>query len=75
MVKLYVIECRGMAGLDFTGRQPEQVFGDGAIKGIDTDDMAKIIFRHVPDAVLTGEDVSRWPSLVDPRWVARRRTW
>lgn len=73
---LYVIECRDNTGkLDFTEPQPDQVFGMGAITGISENEMASVIFRKLPDAVLTGECVSLWPSLFDPRFTARRKTW
>lgn len=72
----YVIECRTPEGkLDFTGQQPEAVFGMEAIQGISEDRMAKVIFRHDPDAVLTGDRISAWPSVIDSRWIARRKTW
>lgn len=76
MRELYVIECRNPDGkLDFSGRQPEEVFGRQAITGIDTDAMAKTVWRHAPEAVMTGDSVSLWPRAVDPRWTARRKTW
>ena len=73
---LCIIECRDENGsLDFTDPQPESVFGSGAITGMSSDKMASLISRRVPDAVMTGDSVSRWPSLIDPRWVARKKTW
>lgn len=72
----YIIECRDSAGnLDFTGRQPENVFGMGAIKGMDDDAIAKAVWREDPDATLDGASLLDWPSLIDPRWRARRKTW
>lgn len=73
---LYVIEARNPdGGLSFSDPQPESIFGNGAIYGITDDTMAKTIFRHQPDAVLTGDSVSTWPALLDSRFVARRKTW
>ena len=71
----YVIECRDDTGaLDFTGKQPEQAFGLGAITGISEDEMASIVWRYAPDAGLNG-NVSAWPTFVDPRFRARVKTW
>jgi hypothetical protein len=76
MSEIYVIECRRADGsLDFSEPQPETFFGNGAITGIDDDTMAKAIFRQVPDAILSGDAVSVWPRVIDPRWIARRKTW
>lgn len=75
MRDLYVIECRTNGQLDFIGPQPESVFGTAAITGITSDQMAKAIFRRVPDAVLDGRYVSSWPQQIDPRFVARPKTW
>lgn len=72
---LYVIECRTEGALDFTGAQPESVFGMAAITGIDDDAMANAVWRHKPDAVLDGRAVCAWPQLIDPRCVARIKTW
>lgn len=73
---LYVIEARDPDGtLDLRGKQPEEVFGLAAIKGITEDAMAKKIFAKFPDAVLRGDTISAWPSLFDSRWRARRKTW
>lgn len=76
MRNTYVIECRHPDGsLDFAGRQPEIFFGVAAIKGISEDAMAKRIFAAYPDAVLRGETITAWPSIVDSRWRARAKTW
>ncbi len=76
MRQLYVIECRKPDGsLDFLYPQPEVVFGEAAINGIDEDKMAKAIFRRIPDAVMDGRNISAWPALIDPRWSARAKTW
>jgi hypothetical protein len=75
---LYVIECRDTAGnLDFTGLQPEKIFGVASIAGITEDQMAKVIFRLCPDEsiVLTGETIAAWPAHVDARFRARVKTW
>lgn len=72
----YVIECRTPDGqLDFEGPQPESVFGERAITGIDDWQMSRVIFARVPDAVLDGRHIARWPSLIDKRWSARHKTW
>lgn len=72
----YVVECRHADGsLDFKEPQPERYFGIGAIQGLDSDAMAKAIFRTKPDALLTGDRVSLWPQEIDPRWTARVKTW
>jgi len=72
----YVIEKRSPNGvLLFDGIQPEEVFGFAAIRGITADQMAKIVFRNVPDAVLDGRFVSHWPAKIDSNFVARRKTW
>ena len=76
MTTTYVIECRDQSGnLDFTDPQPEQIFGMAAITGITEDQMAQVIWRRGLDPVLTGQDVPRWPSHVDPRFRARVKTW
>ena len=73
---LFVIECRAPDGtLDMTGQQPEAHFGIGAITGIDEERMARRVWYYEPTAVLTGDNIAKWPSFVDPRWVARRKTW
>lgn len=75
--QLWVIEARTSDGqLDLTAPQPESVFGLAAIRGITEDAMAKIVFRHVPDDIsLSGMAIGSWPAHIDPRWVARRKTW
>lgn len=76
MKTLYVIERRYHDGqLDLAESQPESVFGMPAITGIDSNAMAKAIFRRIPDAVLTGDSVAVWPALIDSRWIARVKTW
>jgi hypothetical protein len=41
------------------------------------DQIAKAVYRRNPDPafVLTGDSIATWPAFVDPRWVARRKTW
>jgi hypothetical protein len=74
----YIIECRKDDGtLDFSGVQPEQVFGHGAIGGMTDDEMAKVVFRKCPDlkdGAMHGRNIALWPSFVDSRFVARRKT-
>ena len=72
----WIIECRNYLGqLDFAEPQPESVFGMKAITGITEDEMAKAIFRKLPDAGMDGRSINLWPSLIDQRWMARRKTW
>lgn len=73
----YVIECRAPDGsLDLTGPQPENVFGLAAITGISEDAMARVLFSRCGDGiVLDGGNICGWPSKIDPRRKARRRTW
>lgn len=76
MDALYVIECRKPDGsLDFSGRQPERFFGNAAITGISENAMAKAVFRFKPDATMDGRHIARWPSIIDPRFIARQKTW
>ena len=73
---LFVIEARKPDGtLDLSGLQPETVFGMAAITGISEDGMARVIFRRLPEACLQGDRISSWPSMIDPRFKARRKTW
>jgi hypothetical protein len=73
---LWVIEPRTEDGhLDFIIPDPSDVFGKKSITGITSDEMAKVIFRQIPDAVLEGAKISTWPRLINPRWIARRKTW
>lgn len=70
----YIIECRKPDGsLDFSGRQPESVFGPGVYRGLTEDQIAKQVYAREPDAVLTGNRIASWPSVLDPRWIARKR--
>jgi len=76
MNRSYVIEKRQPDGsLDFSHPQPEDVFGLPAIVGISEQAIARTVFARQPDAVLTGDSISRWPSLIDPRFVARVKYW
>jgi hypothetical protein len=79
MRKLWVIECRKLDGtLDFSGAQPESIFGRASITGITDDSMAHIIYRTLPDlaeGVMCGDNIANWPKLIDPRWTAREKTW
>jgi hypothetical protein len=73
----YVIEARDEKGELLLGKypQPESFFGIFAIKGITENCMADAIFRKIPDASLQGADIPNWPKLIDPNWIARRKTW
>lgn len=74
---LYVIEARNPDGsLDLKGRQPESDFGMGAIHGMGEDAIAQVIFRKLPKATLSGmAGVTAWVRMIDPRYVARVKTW
>lgn len=75
-MNLWIIEARNVDGeLDFAQPQPESIFGMGAIQGMTEDQIAKVVFSRVPDAVLTGDSIARWPTLIDSRFHARRKTW
>lgn len=76
MRTLYVIEARTEeGGLDLRAPQPESVFGVEAITGIDDWAMSRVIYARFSDAVLRGDNIARWPALIDPRWIARVKTW
>jgi hypothetical protein len=76
MTNKYIIEARNTDGTRaLRGPQPETVFGNGAITGMSEDDIAKVIFRHKPEASLDGRNIAYWPSVIDERWIARRKTW
>jgi hypothetical protein len=76
MSKLWIIEARNADGsLKLDGPQPHEFFGMGAIHGIDDNAMARPIFRKIPDASLQGDRISTWPSLINPHWKARVKTW
>ena len=76
MRDLWIVECRDTTGaLDFVAPQPESVFGLASITGMTEDAMASVVFRHAPDASLRGDNMQLWPTFVDPRWTARRKTW
>jgi hypothetical protein len=78
MKTVYVIEARRPDGsLDLSGRQPEATFGPNAITGMDDWQMSRVILREVPEQFdkCRGDNVAEWPSFIDPRWHARRKTW
>jgi hypothetical protein len=76
MITQYVIEARTEEGtLKFDCPQPEEFFGQEAITGITTNQMAQAIYRAKPDAVLTGDTVAIWPRLINEHWTARPMTW
>ena len=73
---VYIIEARDTNGkLNLKCEQPENFFGKSAIKRISANEMARIIFREVPKAILDGQNIHAWPSIVNPIWKARKRTW
>lgn len=79
---LYVIESRDSEGRllfrDTDGKRlpmPEEVFGNAAITGITEDAMAKAIFAKAPEAILDGRFVAQWPTILNPNWKARVKTW
>lgn len=76
MTTFYIIERRyADSTLDFKRPQPEDIFGDGAIDGMTEDAIAKLVWRHNPDANLRGDNVMLWPSFVHPQFRARVKTW
>lgn len=76
MTTFYIIERRYADGrLDLSHVQPEDIFGDGAIDGMTEDAIAKMVWRHNPDANLRGVNVTMWPSFVHPQFRARVKTW
>jgi len=73
---LWIIEKRHPDGiLDFSEPQPESVFGMAAITGISSEKMARAIYRSATDPVLSGDRIAAWPSVLQPNWIARRKTW
>ncbi len=76
MRNLWIIEKRTPDGaLDFTAPQPESIFGLGAISGMTDWAISRVVYARKPDAVMSGDSIARWPSLIDPAFVARRKTW
>ncbi len=72
----WIIEARDEQGqLVFSCPQPEEWFTSLAIMGINEDQMARMIFRKLPDANLVGDNIPNWPRLLNPLWVARKKTW
>lgn len=84
MNELWIIEARNPDGsLNLTLPQPHDYFGLGAIRGMTEDAIAKAIFRRFPSAKsgsdtpipLHGTNIGEWPKNIDPRFIARRKTW
>lgn len=75
--QLWIIEARDPKDgkLDFRCPQPEAIFGHTAITGMADHEMARVIFRYKSDAILDGGRIAKWPSLLQPHWIARRKTW
>lgn len=76
--RIWIIESRNADGvLDFAEPQPESVFGMLAITGITENEMAQRIWATVEVGAhsLHGMNIPVWPSFIDPRWKARRKTW
>jgi len=75
----WIIEARNPDGsLDLGSLQPEVVFGAKAITGMTADQIASAIYRFFGDSwspMLSGTEVETWPSYIDRRWTARRKTW
>lgn len=72
----WIIEARNADGsLEFDCQQPNEFFGTASIHGITEDEMDKPIFRKIPDATLDGGSIAVWPKLINPHWIARRKTW
>lgn len=83
-MKVYVIECRKPDGtLDFSGAQPESVFGQRAVTGMDADSIADVVFatfhriQKTQDLPIPmhGGNIPDWPKNIDQRWSAREKTW
>lgn len=74
---LWIIEARDGSGSLLLGDypQPQSFFGDNSIHGINENEIAQAIFRKIPDASLQGDSIAMWPALIDPQWIARRKTW
>jgi hypothetical protein len=78
MKQLYVIEARDKDGKLLLGEaaDPVSFFGWGAITGINSNEMAKRLFERLGEGItLSGDSVCAWPKLIDPNWVARKKTW
>jgi len=76
MTTLWIIERRDAQGkLSFNLPQPSHYFGACAITGMTEDFMARVIFAALGDVVLAGDQIEKWPSLLHPEWVARKKTW
>jgi hypothetical protein len=74
--QLWIIEARDESGqLIFDCPQPNTFFGLDSIHGMTEDGMAKTIFRKIPDATLDGGSIAMWPKLINPHWIARKKTW
>jgi hypothetical protein len=76
--QLYIIEARNEKGELLLGGypQPESFFGNGAIKGMDDWAMSRFLFARFGNNIsLSGDNIPNWPKLVDPNWVARKKTW
>lgn len=71
----WIIEARVDGRIVHESPQPEDVFGPAAFRGITEDQIAKVVFRLRPEAVLDGREIHLWPSNIDKRFVARRKTW
>lgn len=76
MEKKYIIEARDEQGqLDLKCEQPESVFGVGAIMGMTDWEMSRVIYARNKEVTLTGDNIPNWPKVLNPRWVARPKTW
>ena len=66
----YVIEARNEDGsLKFDCEQPP-------VKDWTEEDLADLVFKHNPDAVLNGMHLLRWVSdNVNPFWITRQKAW
>lgn len=75
---LWIIEARNPDGsLNFEAPRPNDIFGEGAIHGMTDWDMSRVVLRVKPDEFgrLQGTNIPQWPSFIDPRFSARRKTW
>jgi len=73
---LWIIEARNPNGsLDLRCAQPERIFSNRCITGMTADRIGDVVLRYVPGAILSGQDIPHWPSILHTAWVARRKTW
>lgn len=73
---IWIVEAREPDGtLDLRTSQPDAVFGTECYAGITEERMANAVFAYSPLSKLEGSDIAHWPTILHPKWIARRRTW